>query len=342
MLRATAGFVTGALLAWFAAAVLLRESPSPSAGSPEAESGVAAPGPSAEEAALRSEIARLEARLAAGDVPPAPHAASPALTAAERRRRLGRRVGALIRPILEVRLDLTPEGQASNVEFQLWLEALAAESGLEVQEAAWSPDGIWSYVRDVLEAANPPLTEAERAAWDRDVAAFRADWARYLAARPGLSRLERAAQTAQLSTRLYRAMYADFTADHAAAGENAFGSMTVPWPGPDKHLDVSGTREEVRNELADRWSGDLGLDASQRASLLAAIDAYINQYPIETRDLRRRMEAREDVEAELLEAQFRLMAGAQKSIAGMLTLRPDQRRRLEDWADVYGIDVEGQ
>ena len=342
--RALAGFVAGALVAALIAAMVLRSPGAATAAGPltPAKGGAAAPRPDDEEAALRKEIAGLEERIlsrkseleslrAAAQAPAARRAAT--LRAA-----LAKRVGARAKAIATEEFLRTIEGQGLQVDLQRWLAALCDETGLTLAEVTWSPDGLYSFMAEVIASLDPPLPEQAQKDFDAARERIRKEWEEYMRDRSGLSLLRRGLETTEFVNLLYDAImetipderadevYSSFEYFELSRGDISFSAM---W----------GSRPEVRTKLMNEWATQFELRAEQKAAMGPIVDEFMTRF--EALQSRAPTGPGTSYEAglESRRAEIALQEDMQRRIAAELELTADQAERLNRWSTTYQFEI---
>jgi len=333
--RAAAGFVLGAALAGGVAWACFRDAGArPAAGAAKADP--------AETDALLAEIASIEKTaqglreeerrlVAAASVAPAKP------RAAERRLALAKRVGTAALKFGEDGFLETAEGQLLGLEFHRWISELCEETGLTPDEAVWAPAGLWAFFIETLTAAEPPLPDEARRAFEERIAAFRGEWDAYLAARPNLSTLERWRDTLGFYYAFGSAVGDTVPPAFLGVAASAFENLPLASPHPERITRfLADPRFEVHDNLVNAWAEALGLDETQRPALDPIADDFMLGYA-------ELLRATADQSGTDWPARYRglfdLMIAVKKEIGEKLGLKGESAERLKRWATLYTFPV---
>lgn len=206
----------------------------------------------------------------------------------------------------------------------------AEAAGVNLLELAAGPDGSAALAMELLRSSDPPVDPAVLAQVEEAYAEMRKSWEEYREKRAGLSRLERAVELERMSA----AMNNTATGLLDDAGGDRWWAVENIWEqaAPERYVGFYGVRVVSPGTEAEgfskKWLRDLGLDASHEAVLKTIADGYLR----ELEELQAGAAARGFAVGH--DEPLKAMIGAQRKIAEMINLTPEQARRLADFSEV--------
>ncbi|KAF0242763.1 MAG: hypothetical protein FD180_3748 [Planctomycetota bacterium] len=212
---------------------------------------------------------------------------------------------------------------------------VADDLGIPIQEAAMSPDWYPMFAMSMLEASPFPMTEEQRAAFDRIMAESGKDWDAYMSGREGQSTLERAMALRELQFDMFWKMGLMGTQEQ----KDYIASLNLPPPNAPYQgvWNGAGPRAACKSNISNNMAKSLGLDGNQMTSLSPAIDDYMRSYEAIAKEAGLKKQAGEPYDD--LAAKLALSMDMQKRIGETVRLTDAQAKALKEWAQVYDYQV---
>ncbi|MCE9583527.1 MAG: hypothetical protein K8T20_13660 [Planctomycetes bacterium] len=228
-------------------------------------------------------------------------------------------------------------GQEMMMEMFALMGTIAKKYGVTMDEAMLTPDGLPALVMAAFEDADPPLTDAERAALEAATAEATAGWEALQKDKEGKSRLESRLDMMKNGLAAADAMKAALSPGHA----ETVGTMQAMGMGMSGGMgggfySSSGDREKVKTDFSVQWAKTLKLDPSQSAALEPIVDEYLSACDAVTDEWSKSMgSGQKGGESKMMLGKLAAQIAAQKRIAGTVTLTPAQQKALAGWTTTY-------
>lgn len=273
--------------------------------------------------------AREAAAAAAASKPAAPRAGSP----------WGKIARGLLAFLKQIKDDPTAAQKSQDlfIEMMALMGKIAKERGVSLNEALLTPEGLPALVAGAFEDADPPLTDAERAALEKFAADVTAGWDSIQAGKDGRSALENRREMLLNTLGASDAMSGALSPDHAEAAQQlkSMGLGMMGSLGMSSHF-AQGTPEQIRDNFSHQWAKTLKMDESQAAALAPFVDEYMRSVDAASAEFQRDAAAGvQGGESRLILARLEAQIAAQKKIASSFTLTPAQKKALDGWTTTY-------
>ncbi len=342
------GFLAGALLAGIAFKLLgargAEHAEGAAGGGEKAEekggkAAGSAAGASQELAAARSEAEKLRAEVAdlKEQLAEAKKAAGGAAKARPNRAAKWKELASLIAQAKkEADASGTPiKGDKYFGPLLALIGLVADELGIPIQEAAMSPDWYPMFAQSMLDASPWPMTDAQRAEFEKAMQGSREDWDKYVAARENMSPLERAAALRDLQFDMFARLTPIGTDEQRAY----IASLNLPPPNAPYQgvWNGAGPRAACKQNISNNVAKSIGLDGNQMTSLGPVIDDYMRGYDAIGKEAALKKQAGEPYDD--VAAKLALSLEMQKRIGETVRLTDAQAKALKDWTQVNDYQV---
>ena len=231
-----------------------------------------------------------------------------------------------------------PEMQELMLAFFEGMGKLSKELNVSIDELVRSPYGLPMLMLAVLDDADPPLDEAQRAKLTELIDGATAGWKDSLE-KKDTSRLEMRRDHLVIEKSTFDGIKGALTPPQQAIYDQ-MGFLTEE-SGRSREWRFSGNRETLTQQLGSAWKSTLQLDDSQEAPLKPVVDEYIRVSDLLQAEFRRREDAGEKISrSEKAIAEANLMLETQKKIAETLRLSDEQKKALAEWDMLYPVSIE--
>lgn len=212
---------------------------------------------------------------------------------------------------------------------------VADELGIPIQEAMMSPEWYPMFAQSVLEASPYPMTEEQRAEFEKALQGSREGWDKYVAGRENMSPLERAAALRALQFDMFGKLTPIGTDEQRAY----IASLNMPPPNAPYQgvWDGAGPRAACKQNIATNVGKSLGLDGTQLTSLGPVIDDYMRSYDAIVREAGLKKQAGEPYDD--VAAKLAISIEMQKKIGETVRLTDAQVKALKEWTQVHDYQV---
>jgi hypothetical protein len=212
---------------------------------------------------------------------------------------------------------------------------VADDLGIPIQEAMMSPEWYPIFAQSMLDSSPFPMTDEQRAAFEKVLAGSHEDWDKYMAEREGMSPLERAAALRDLQFEMFGGL-----AGIGSEEQKAYiASLNLPPPNAPYQAvwNGAGPRAACKTNISNNMAKALGFDGNQMTSLSPAIDDYMRQYDLIAKEAALKKQAGEPYDD--VAAKLALSLDLQKRIGETVRLTEAQAKALKDFAQVYDYQV---
>ncbi|MEK7467689.1 MAG: hypothetical protein AAB074_09780 [Planctomycetota bacterium] len=212
---------------------------------------------------------------------------------------------------------------------------VADDLGIPIQEAAMSPDWYPMFAQSMLDSSPFPMSEQQRAAFDKVLAGSREDWDAYMAGREAMSPLERAAALRDLQFEMFGGLGQIGSEEQRAY----IASLNLPPPNAPYQgvWNGAGPRAACKTNISNNMAKSLGFDGNQMTSLSPAIDDYMRSYEAIAKEAALKKQAGEPYDD--IAAKLALSMEMQKRIGETVRMTDAQAKALKEWAQVYDYQV---
>lgn len=338
------GLFLGAALTLLVCRLVERRGQTPSAGGPSArpaQDSAASSAPAPDLAGLRTGNEELRRQIA--DARAARDAAAAAAAAKASAPKAANPWGKIARGLLAFLKQIQEDPRAGEKSQDLFIEMMALmgriakERGVTLNEALLTPEGLPALIAGAFEEADPPLTDAERAALEKFAADVAAGWDSIQAGKDGRTALENRREMLLNTLGASDTMSGALSPEHAEAalqlksmGLGMMGSL-----GMSSHF-AQGTPEQIRDNFSKQWAKTLRMDESQAAALAPFVDEYIRAVDAASAEFQKDMAAGgKGGESRLMLAKLEAQIAVQKRIGSSFTLTPAQKKALDGWTTTY-------
>lgn len=314
--------------------------PAPAAAGP-ADVPAAGPDAAAEAARLKSENEAAQRKIA--DTQAAQAAAAAAAEKAARAKKPNpwtKIAKGLMAFLKRVKEDPKTSGQNEQdlfIEMVALMGKIAKERGVTLGDALLTPEGLPALIAGAFEDADPPLTDAERAALEKFAADVTAGWEALQNDKDSRTALEQRLEMLNNSLGASDVLSEGMSPEHAEMAKQlkAMGVGMMGGMGMSSHY-ASGTKEEIRDNFLKQWAKTLKFDESQAGALAPIVEEYIRTVDAATEKFQKDTVAGAmGGESGLIVARVQAQIAAQKKIESSFTLTKAQKKALDGWSTTY-------